>query len=175
MAEHNINVNVNENGKSATRNPDNISSKKTKVTRAQAKKEMAELKSKQRGQVQQDLDKPTTKPSSSGSLAKKGMIAVGGGLAVANFVADYATTGASLRGADHKAEKIGQTMKQVNATASILGAFAIGGPLVGAIAIGWQAYNLSQENRKFLKEIQVDNANVNYYTQRVTYNSSERR
>ena len=111
-----------------------------------------------------------------GSLLNLSKLQAGAGsaLAIANFASNHIKTDYALRGADHQAEKAGKTMSTVN-TGALLLFGASKGPLGFAITLGITAYQIAQQNKRFIKTIELDQIQSTYYAQRVTQDISERR
>jgi len=114
--------------------------------------------------------------SASGGLLlfSKGQAAAGSALAVANFASNHVKTDYALRGADHAAEKTSKTMSTVN-TGALLLFGASKGPVGFAITLGITAYQIAQQNKRFIKTMELDQIQTTYYAQRVTQDISERR
>jgi len=101
------------------------------------------------------------------------LVGMGGtALAAYRVVSDYQKEGASMRGASRKAERIGQQQRTITQAATIVGAIAVN-PVLGAITIGFMAYNLAMENRKFIHEQKIDEFKKAYQASRLVNDVSE--
>lgn len=196
MAEHSINVHVIDGDSQPTQNTAKAQTPQSggKLSRAEAQQQLS-------GASQAKA--PTAVPTA-GALKFAGITALAGkavdlAMQGVNYAQDYNSTTYSIRGADYKAMVSSHKMNQLNAGAGLAGAAlkgAAGGAIAGSVifpgvgtaagaAIGAavssieytvsKAFTMAQDNRKYLKEIQVSRQETNYYQNRIRQNISGRR
>ena len=94
---------------------------------------------------------------------------------ISTAVINHMDDSASLRGAGHRADQLNNVSAGIGAVAGVATAFALGGPIGGAIALAGMAYKGYLENRKLLRERRVEEIRSSYYRTRLRKSITERR
>lgn len=134
----------------------------SKLQKQQGNIEQARLLMQQRQQLRiQNIKAGVTKTAS--------IAGVVGALAF-----QHIQTSAEISGNVTQLNRLNDAKRNIKMGATVVGAFAVGGPIVGLAAVGYLAFNLAQENRKLIHEQNVDKYRSQYYQKRLINDISGR-
>ena len=95
------------------------------------------------------------------------------GLALGISAANLYSNELSIRGNTDQSDRIRATTDGLTEGATVVGAFALLGPVGGGVAVASLAWKYAQENRKLIKQLQTENIRSAYYSRRLVYDVSE--